>query len=125
MADQFNSRPDLLPRRRPGRQSAGAEAAFQARLGAFCDLILQIRSTMDFGVGSRGWGYILENRGLISKGEFETCARIINDCRKNGMLPLDVCAEDDSRETIGLQGEPDGDDVKAEAQSWKHWLLTH
>jgi hypothetical protein len=124
MADQFNSTVDFLPRRSRGRQSAEAEAAFQARLAEFCELILQIKSTMDFKVGSRGWGYILENRGLITKGEFDACARIINDARKSGMLPVDICAEDETRATTGLQGEPDSSDIKAVAKSYKHWLLT-
>ena len=59
----------LLPRRGRGRPSPAAEAAYQERRQAFCTLILEIRSTMDFAVGVRGWGYILEGRGYITKGE--------------------------------------------------------
>jgi hypothetical protein len=55
-----------LPRRRRGRQteSEASEAEYQTRRTAFCDLILQIRTTVDFGVGSRGWCHILEQHGL-------------------------------------------------------------
>jgi hypothetical protein len=49
-----------LPRRRRGRQTQEGEAEYQAQRAAFCRLIRQIRSTMDFKVGSRGWCYILE-----------------------------------------------------------------
>jgi hypothetical protein len=42
-----------LPRRRRGRQTPEGEAEYQIRRAAFCRLIRQIRSTMDFKVGSR------------------------------------------------------------------------
>jgi hypothetical protein len=106
-----------LPRRRRGRQTSENEAEYQTRRGAFCRLIRQIRSTMDFDVGSRGWCYILEPHGL-TKGDFDAAQVLITDCRKTGELPLDICAEDDSRETIGLQGRPDNADVENKAQGW-------
>src|ERR1700760_2657547 len=108
-----------LPRRRRGRQTSESEAEYQARRTTFCRLILQIRSTMDFDVGARGWGYILEQHGL-TKGDFDAAQALITDCRKTGELPLDICAEDDSRETVGLQGNLQGNlddaDVESEAQ---------
>ena len=57
---------------------------------------------MDFPVGSRGWCYILERHGL-RKGDFDAAEKLITDCRKSGELPLDICAEDCSRETIGIE----------------------
>ena len=91
-----------LPRRSRGRQSAAAEVRWHEEVAAFCRLILEIRSTMDFNVGSRGWCYILERHGL-RKGDFDAAEKLINDCRKSGELPLDICAEDSSRETIGIE----------------------
>ena len=44
------------------------------------------------------------------------------DCRKTGDLPLDICAEDDSRTTIGLQREPDESDPRDHAQGWVDYL---
>jgi hypothetical protein len=114
----------FLPRRQRGRQSAESEAAYQQKRASFCQLILQIRSTMDFRVGSRGWCYILEQHGL-KKGEFDAAQDLITDCRKSGDLPLDVCAEDDSRATVGLQGELDDPDVEHEAQSWIDYVRDH
>ena len=104
----------LLPKRRPGRQSAAAEAA--EKVAAFCARILQIRSTMDFEVGSRGWCYILEQHGL-RKGDFDAAQKLITDCRKSGDLPLDICAEDESRTTICLE-DIDTNDVPNEVESW-------
>jgi hypothetical protein len=52
---------------------------------------------MDFAVGSRGWAYILERHGL-RKGDFDAAEAKITEFRKSGDLPLDICAEDASRE---------------------------
>jgi hypothetical protein len=93
-----------------------AEAVFHKGVKAFCALILEIRSTMDFLVGSRGWCYILERHGL-RKGDFDAAQKLINDCRKSGNLPLNLCAGDSSRATIGIeQLTPRG--VEAEVESW-------
>jgi hypothetical protein len=86
-----------LPRRQRGRQSGSAESKYLAQRSAFCDLLLQIRSTLDFEISARGWGYILENRGVITKDEIDSCTDLINDCRKAGDLPLDICAVDENR----------------------------
>jgi hypothetical protein len=115
---------DLLPQRRRGRQSAEAEVEYREQRERFCALILQINSTMDFKVGSRGWCYILEQHGL-TKGNFDAAERLISDCRKAGDLPLDICAEDDSRATVGLQGEPDNSDIEAVAESWIDYVREH
>jgi hypothetical protein len=110
----------LLPRRLPGRQSAAAVAAYRQHVGRFCKLVLQIQSTMDFRVGSRGWCYILEQHGL-RKGEFDIAERLITECRKSGDLPLDICAEDASRETIGLE-QLNGNGIDEEVESWIDYL---
>ena len=107
----------LLPRRSRGRQSETAKLVYQEQVAAFCALIQEIRSTMDFDVGSRGWCYILERHGL-RKGDFDDAQRLINACRKSGELPLDICAEDDSRATIGIQDDLDHADIDDEVESW-------
>jgi hypothetical protein len=71
---------------------------------------------MDFDIGGRGWCYILERHGL-RKGDFDAAQRLINDCRKSGGLPLDICQEDASRATIGLEHDLDTDDVSVEVES--------
>ena len=86
----------LPPKRSRGRQSREGEARYRAGIEPFCAEIQQIASTLDFRVSSRGWPYILEEYGL-SKGEFDAAQTLINDCRKSGDLPLDICAEDNSR----------------------------
>jgi hypothetical protein len=110
----------ILPKRARGRPNAAGAAEYAAQLGDFCDLVLKIRSTMDFAVGSRGWCYVLEPYGL-HKGDFGECEKILSACRKSGELPIDICAEDLSRETINLEKiSPNG--VGEEVESWVEHL---
>lgn len=110
----------LLPKRCRGRQSAAAEAQYQEQLAAFCALIQQIRSSLDFAVGSRDYCYLLEPHGL-HKGEFDLAQNLINDCRKSGALPLNICAEDGSRATIGIE-QLDENDILGEVENWITYL---
>jgi hypothetical protein len=79
---------------------------------------------LEFKVSSRGWCYILEEHGLY-KGAFDTAQRLINDCRKSGMLPLDICCEDDGRAADHL--EDLDDETPAEyATGWvDHLSVAH
>jgi len=92
-----------LPHLPRGRPNGAAKAAYQTALTEFCDRILQIRSRLDFEVGTRGWCYLLEGERVIDKGEFDTCEQLITYCRKDGNLPLDICAEDGKRAVEGLE----------------------
>ena len=113
-----------LPRRGRGRPSPSADAIYRANVASWCALILEINSSMDFSVGARGWCYILENRNALRKGDFDVAEKLITDCRKSGSLPLDICAEDAARETIGLE-EITGNTVGEEAESWIDHLRNH
>ena len=87
-----------LPQKRTrGRQSEAAKQRYQEELQAFCRYIIQMDSTLDFRVSSRGWAYLLEGEGLIDKGQFDEAQNLINDARKTGLLRLDICAKDSSR----------------------------
>jgi hypothetical protein len=92
-----------LPKRSRGRQSATAEAAYREKVEQFCGDIQEIASRLDFKVSSRGWCYILEDRYGLPKGDFDSAQRLINDCRKGGGLPLDICAEDENRTADHLE----------------------
>jgi hypothetical protein len=39
----------------------------------------------------------------LRKGDFDAAQELITECRKSGALPLDICAEDESRKVVGLQ----------------------
>ncbi len=114
-----------LPRRRRGRQTPQAESAFRDLLQAFADAILQIRSTLDFDVSSRGWAYILEQMAGLLKGDFNQAQNVINDCRKSGLLPLDICAVDDARsfEHVEYVDRDTPDDFVKSVQESINWRI--
>lgn len=105
-----------LPRRQRGRPTAAKATDHVAGLQAFADVILQIQSRLDFRVSSRGWCYLLEQAGMITKGEFDNVQTIINDCRKSGLLPLDICLEDSKRAFAGVE-DVDGRDLDVHART--------
>jgi hypothetical protein len=110
-----------LPRRARGRQNGAAEAQYQEDLRQFCAQILEIRSTLDFEVGTRGWGYLLENQGTITKGQLDEAERLITRCRKDGLLPLDICAEDSKRAANGIE-DVDEDGIAAKVDAIAHYV---
>jgi hypothetical protein len=66
----------------------------------------------------------LEDVGGLLKGDFDTAQVLINDCRKNGKLPVAICAEDQSRLPDNAEelDEPDPREEAAKAiriiQNW-------
>jgi hypothetical protein len=91
-------------------------------VASWCALILEIKSFNGFFRRGAWLVYILENRNALRKGDFDVAEKLITDCRKSGLLPLEICAEDDSRETIGLEEEIAGTTVEEEAADWIDYL---
>jgi hypothetical protein len=87
----------ILPSLKRGRPSDADKEQYARDLRAFADLLKEIDSTVDFRVSSRGWCYVLENRGDVTKGEFDRVQDLINECRKAGDLPIDFTVEDEAR----------------------------
>jgi hypothetical protein len=106
---------EIFPRRRRGRQSPAAEAIYQEQRLVFCDVVREIQSRLDFEVSSRGWAYIFENRGTITKYEIDICQALINDCRKSGELSLDICSTDESRKFENIEAIDETDPTEAAA----------
>lgn len=111
----------IIPHRGKGRPSKAKAAEYEQALKSFCNGLLQINSTLDFKVSSRGWCYILEEYGLL-KSEFDNVQTLINDCRKSGMLPLDICLEDQAR-TFNNVEDIDHTTPEQEAESWIRYIL--
>ena len=59
-----------------------------------------------------------------AKGAFYKAENLITECRKSGELPLDICAEDGARETIGIE-KLDDNDIPDEVESWVRHLRDH
>lgn len=67
------------------------------QLTTFVGFIEEISDGIGFKISSRGWGYVLEQRGLITKDQFDKVEGVINRCRKEGLLPVDFVAEEAAR----------------------------
>lgn len=92
------------------------------KLHEFAHDIKLLSNKVGFKVSSRGWGYILENAGFITKDEFDKVEKVINRCRREGILPVDFVAEEDARQFSGVE-TPDEDSVKSHAQWFASAML--
>jgi hypothetical protein len=72
-------------------------------LREFASYIKKIQREIGFKVSSRGWAYILEQKRLINKDQFDRIATLINKCRKEGFLPIDFVAEESARQFQGVE----------------------
>jgi hypothetical protein len=86
--------PSPLPKGRPSEEARAKQAAEMERFAA---RLQEITSTVEFKMSTRGVCYVLENRGEISKGDFDKAQDLITHCRKTGLLPIDFVAEDEAR----------------------------
>lgn len=84
----------------------------------FAELVKDLSERIGFKVSSRGWCYIMEQSGYINKDQFDKIANAINDCRKEGYLPVDFVAEESSRAFSGVE-KPDTRSL----QSVLKWML--
>lgn len=117
-----------LPTAKRGRKTAAQQAEHEAQLSRFYDAIRQIESRLDFAVSARGWCYLMENSGAITKAEFDRVESLINEARKSGALPIDICAMDENRSFDGVEypDTPDIDAYLVEAmESTQRWLNTY
>lgn len=69
----------------------------KSRIIKFCDHVKEVSDQIGFKVSSRGWGYIMEQQGWITKDQFDKVEDLINRSRKQGLLPVDFVAEEDAR----------------------------
>jgi hypothetical protein len=92
-----------LPRRKPGYQPEAAKVQYEEEVKAFCAVIRELHSSLRFAASARGYAYFLEGLGKITKGEFDTAEKLIGDCRKNGSLPYDIVAADETRRAVSFE----------------------
>ena len=86
------------------------------RLGDFADLLIDLSYKIGFKVSSRGWCYLMEQAGHINKSQFDKVENAINNCRRQGILPVDFVAEEDARAFQGVE-EPSTGEVE-DTLSW-------
>jgi hypothetical protein len=89
-----------LPRLGKG---AGARQLRLKEIVAFAIGLMEIGASYGYKVSVRGWCYILEGLRLIDKDQFALCESIINECRREGLLPVDFVAEEEARGFSGIE----------------------
>lgn len=94
------------------------------RIDDFCDAVKAISRQIGFKVSSRGWGYIMEQQGWITKDQFDKVEDIINRARKQGKLPVDFVAEEDARSFKEIH-EPSTATLKEHIQQWLEAALNN
>ena len=78
------------------------------KLGDFADLLIDMQRKIGFKVSSRGWCYLMEQAGHIDKSQFDKIDNAINNCRRQGILPVDFVAEEDARAFEGVENPTEG-----------------
>lgn len=117
-----------LPTAKRGRRTAAQQSEYEAQLSDFYAAIRQINSRLDFAVSARGWCYLMENAGAITKAEFDRVEALINAARKAGNLPIDICAMDENRsfDCVEYPDTPDIDAYLAGAmEATERWLASY
>jgi hypothetical protein len=104
-----------LPKRAPGRKSAEKEAAEIAADLQLCQWLEDHCHASGFAFGTRGWAYVAEGAGIITKGQFDAFETWLTRVRKDGLLDPDVVSDDDARSTDGIE-DVDLDDPAAYAR---------
>jgi hypothetical protein len=104
-----------------GMVSASRRAAYDAAIVRWCQGIKQVWRQLDFEIGTREWCYLMEPHGL-AKDDFDRAEVIIVKCRKEGLLPLNIVAEDESRAAVCLE-KIDEKSPDAEALSWVDYII--
>lgn len=84
----------------PTKNSRGQKKEEQFQ--RFASLLHTLGNQVGFRVSARGWCYVLENAGAITKPEFDSVNGWINDAVKMGFLEVDFVAEDGSRVFSGV-----------------------
>lgn len=87
----------VIPKKGRGRPTPKRVEAYEAAIQEFAERIKESRSSLDFAPSARGWCYMLEELAGLTKDNFDTAGAAIVECRKRGLLPLDIVATDSSR----------------------------
>jgi hypothetical protein len=75
----------------------------KARREEFAQQLLKMSAIIGMRVSTRGWGYLLEGERIINKNQIDRVADAINDCRRDGLLPVDFVAEEKARDFEGVE----------------------
>ena len=100
-----------------GRYSKSELIILNNELKDFADDLISLGRALKKKVSARGWCYLLENLGKITKNEFDIAETYINKCRYQGLIPIDFIEMDKSRAFSHLEN------LKEETQSAEDFLI--
>jgi len=100
-----------LPKQKKGRKTAQGKIDYELELKDFANKLKELQYIIagtkyikdKDKVSARGWCYLIEGFGAITKDQFDKCFNVINLCRKEGYLPIDFVAQDSSREFFNVE----------------------
>lgn len=69
----------------------------------FANNLIDIYTQIGFELSARGWCYQLEGFRLVNKNQFDRVEKLINECRREGHLPVDFTAEEEARKFRGVE----------------------
>lgn len=69
----------------------------------FADQLKKLSHQVGMKISARGWCYIMEGFNLITKAQFDVVERLINGCRRNGILSIDFVAQEETRQFSGVE----------------------
>lgn len=87
----------VLPQAKRGRRSIEGTTLYYTQLGELAKVLIILSKKIGKKVSARDWCYLLEGYNIIDKSEFDLCEKYIIICRKEGFLPIDFTAKDDTR----------------------------
>lgn len=102
-----------ITKQKAGRPPIEAEMQMEEERYELAKAMKSIQSTIDFKISARGWCYILEDKAGLSKADFDIAVIMITQCRKQGFLPIDFTAEDNSRAFSCREWHPDNPEYAA------------
>ena len=124
-----------LPKSSKGRKTEVQKIQYDLDLKKFAESLIEIQLKIEGKkdlidieerekISGRGWCYQLEGFGLITKDQFNYCQKIINLCRKEGYLPIDFTAQDDSRKFFNIENlKEDYKKPKKHIKMYLNWVL--
>lgn len=108
-----------------GRATLAQKEKYNQDLINFAEGIKELKSSLDIQVSARGWCYLLENKRVINKDGFDLVTQLITECRKKGLLPLNICAEDLTRSIENKDCSPHTSEpqeyLKSAIESISYW----
>lgn len=72
-------------------------------LPAFAEYLKELDKQVGFPMSARGWGYLLEGEGIITKADLDRVEKLVNECRELGYLPIDFTADEAARAFSGIE----------------------